>query len=259
MCDFPHEYGSEGDLISHDFEGLLDLNATEGKIIEGAYACFNEIGVRKTTMADIAAKADVSRATVYKYFSKKNDILKRICHLEMIKVNQVVRSQIKDDLTFAEKLTEALAISVQLSRENFYIDRIFRHDDFWETYHDRNSNLYEWHSEQWAGFLSRARKNGDLSSDIDDQMVTRWLSYCQQILMFTMEDLAQSADGMRHFIRRFMVTPILGRTPPAPTDHTDTQNRSKDDENATLRAIVLDQALEIFNLKNGKCRAPTAD
>ena len=235
-----------------DFEDRFDLNATESKIIAGAYACFHDIGVRKTTMGDVATRADVSRATVYKYFSKKNEILKRICHLEMIKVNQEVRERVPAELGFADKLTEALAISVEISKENHSIDRIFRQDDFWENGENRGSALFEWHSSQWAGMLARARGCGELAADLDDRLIARWLANCQQILMLTYDDISRSDYGMRPFIRRFMVAPILSMAAcPAPGGG-ESHDHTVEEENVALRAIVLEQALEIFNLKNGR-------
>lgn len=242
-------------ILERDFENPHDVNATEGKIVEGAYACFKSLGVRKTTMADIATEANVSRATVYKYFSKKNDILKRICHLEMIKVNQVVRERVPSELSFADKLTEALAISVEISKDNYYIDRIFRQDDFWENEENRGSALFEWHSSQWMSLLTRARKRGEIATDLDEKRVTRWLSYCQQTLMLTFDDITHSDFGMRDLIRRFMVQPILAAALPASVDGEQPIYRNPEDENAALRAIVLDQALEIFNLKNARASA----
>lgn len=49
--------------------------ATRRAIVRAARACFLSNGVAKTTFDDIAARAGVSRATVYLYFSSKEHLL----------------------------------------------------------------------------------------------------------------------------------------------------------------------------------------
>lgn len=49
--------------------------STRRRIIESASALFRELGVRRTTMEDIAERAGVSRATLYVYATSKEDIV----------------------------------------------------------------------------------------------------------------------------------------------------------------------------------------
>ena len=51
------------------------MTDTEQKIIDSAIQAFLRYGARKTSMADIAAGAGVSRQTVYDQFGSKNDII----------------------------------------------------------------------------------------------------------------------------------------------------------------------------------------
>ncbi|WP_422375500.1 TetR/AcrR family transcriptional regulator [Roseibium sp.] len=51
------------------------MSETEKKIIEAAIRVFVRYGARKTTMADIASEADVSRQTLYASFGGKDDLI----------------------------------------------------------------------------------------------------------------------------------------------------------------------------------------
>jgi len=53
----------------------LQKEATRRAIIRAARACFLTSGVAKTSFDDIAARAGVSRATVYLYYSSKEHLL----------------------------------------------------------------------------------------------------------------------------------------------------------------------------------------
>lgn len=48
------------------------------RILDAAYACFVRHGVRRTTMDDIAAAAEMSRPAVYQYVQNKDDAFRRL-------------------------------------------------------------------------------------------------------------------------------------------------------------------------------------
>jgi TetR/AcrR family transcriptional regulator len=48
------------------------------RILDAAYACFVRHGVRRTTMDDIAAAAEMSRPAVYQYVRNKDDAFRRL-------------------------------------------------------------------------------------------------------------------------------------------------------------------------------------
>ena len=54
---------------------LSHATDTRELIVESAYACFRRHGLQKTTIVDIAKAANVSRSTIYEYFSDKGAIL----------------------------------------------------------------------------------------------------------------------------------------------------------------------------------------
>lgn len=50
------------------------MNKKEEKILNAAIKLFLDQGVKKTTMDDIAARANVSKVTIYKYFTDKDTL-----------------------------------------------------------------------------------------------------------------------------------------------------------------------------------------
>ena len=84
----------------------------ESRVITAAYACFERFGISKTTVEDIARGAKLSRQTIYRYFSGKDDILDTICCQEAERINLVVRNKIKRNSDFASILTDALFIII---------------------------------------------------------------------------------------------------------------------------------------------------
>lgn len=53
----------------------FDTDAARERLINAAEACFLRYGVMKTTVEDVAAFANVSRATVYRYFAGRDELI----------------------------------------------------------------------------------------------------------------------------------------------------------------------------------------
>ena len=51
--------------------------AMEQRLYDAAISLFCELGYQKTTLTDIAAEAEVSTRTLYKYFPTKESILRK--------------------------------------------------------------------------------------------------------------------------------------------------------------------------------------
>lgn len=71
-------------------------DARPGEVIEAALACFAERGFAATKLDDIAAKAGVSKGTVYLYFPSKEELFKA-----------VIRETVLPNLVRAEALLDS--------------------------------------------------------------------------------------------------------------------------------------------------------
>jgi AcrR family transcriptional regulator len=54
----------------------------EDRILEGAARCFTDVGVRKTTVAEIAAAAGITKPTFYRRFTDKSDVVEALVRRE---------------------------------------------------------------------------------------------------------------------------------------------------------------------------------
>jgi AcrR family transcriptional regulator len=61
----------------------LEIRASvEERILEGAARCFTEVGVRKTTVAEIAAAAGITKPTFYRRFADKAEVVDALVRRE---------------------------------------------------------------------------------------------------------------------------------------------------------------------------------
>jgi len=57
---------------------MMSTSSTRNRLLEGALEQFNRHGFAKTAMADIAEAAGISRTSLYKHFSNKEDVFKAL-------------------------------------------------------------------------------------------------------------------------------------------------------------------------------------
>lgn len=77
-------------------------------IVDAAAEIFHRKGYRGTTLDDIAAEVDLTKATMYHYFSSKAEILDAICDLAMSAGEQAIYSGVEGPGDAAERLRSAL-------------------------------------------------------------------------------------------------------------------------------------------------------
>ncbi|HEY3669616.1 MAG TPA: TetR/AcrR family transcriptional regulator [Acidimicrobiia bacterium] len=53
----------------------MDEDSTRTRILDAALQCFKQLGIEKTSLLDVARTADLSRGTVYRYFSDRQALI----------------------------------------------------------------------------------------------------------------------------------------------------------------------------------------
>jgi TetR/AcrR family transcriptional regulator len=85
------------------------------RILDAAYACFTRHGIRRTTMDDIAAAADMSRPAVYQYVRNKDDAFRRLAARLFDDCLVAAREGADTDGPLAERLHRILAVKLELT------------------------------------------------------------------------------------------------------------------------------------------------
>jgi AcrR family transcriptional regulator len=89
---------------------MATINRSRSAILSGAKIVITEVGSYESNMNDIAARAEVSRATVYNHFSDKEEMMLSLLESEIYRLFEVgKRAPTKRDALYA--------ISVEISRD----------------------------------------------------------------------------------------------------------------------------------------------
>jgi AcrR family transcriptional regulator len=83
------------------------------KLIAAARACYAKQAIEKTTMADIAARAKVARATLYRHFPNREAVLMAVFREETRDFLDLFRSKVGEAESFCEFLLDYLVFTLK--------------------------------------------------------------------------------------------------------------------------------------------------
>lgn len=81
-------------------------------ILAAASACVLDVGLRRTTLADVARRAGVSRMTVYRQYGDLSSIVSELLTAELLGIIDGARQEVGDLPTARERLVEAGVLTV---------------------------------------------------------------------------------------------------------------------------------------------------
>jgi len=98
--------------------------ATQARILDAAFACAGRIGLVRTTMAEVAREARLSRQTVYRYFPSKHDLFMAL----VIREEEVLMTQVRSAIAPHRELRPAVEASfrtiLRAMRAHPLLDRV---------------------------------------------------------------------------------------------------------------------------------------
>lgn len=158
------------------------------KVIQTAVDEFSGLGFENANINVIAKKAGISIGLMYKYFETKEDLFILCLEEAISELHAVIEAVLQSDdkiLVRAEKLIRA--IQQTSGRESRYVklyNEITKMSDGKQVryYADRIEGISY---EAYAGFLKRAKEEGDIRSDLDERMFAFFFDSLLMTLQFS--------------------------------------------------------------------------
>ncbi len=97
-------------------DNLIKFN--KDNILSAAKELFNTKGIEKTTMDDIAKKAEYSKSTVYVYFKSKDEIYNHIIYENMCYIKDIILKSINKNKTFEKQFYAICSSLVKFQKDN---------------------------------------------------------------------------------------------------------------------------------------------
>lgn len=115
------ETGESKTLLERAFSDAVDRiddNEATARVLDAAYEQFCRMGIRRSTMEDVAKRAGVSRITVYRRFANKDTLVEHVVRREFRRYFDQFLLDIRQARTLAERLELGFAGSLRAIRRN---------------------------------------------------------------------------------------------------------------------------------------------
>ena len=192
-----------------------DVTAARERLIDAAEACIDRFGLGKTTVEDIASEAKVSRATIYRYFDNRDELILAV----------VLRSLSRSDdggldRHFAGVTTPEGFASGMVDAMVQLLDRL-RHDPKLEVLLNRDTGgvsasisgaseaLFSIVLDDWWPSMTLARQDGLLRADLDVDELSEWVLRCVLSLLTVEGPRHHTAQDERRLLATFLAPALV--------------------------------------------------
>jgi len=105
-----------------------DLSPQAARVLDAARTCISRVGLTKTTLDDVAREAGCARATVYRCFDNKQQLLTALVLREAGHLHDLVVAEAEHTDSLADAITAAVVTSVDALRGNPALAFICAHE-----------------------------------------------------------------------------------------------------------------------------------
>jgi AcrR family transcriptional regulator len=186
---------------------LADTDTRE-VIISAAFTCFRTMGLRKTTMVDIAKTAEVSRSTVYEYFRDKESVVEACAESASQRFYRNMAKAIDREggSTLEDKLVRA-AVFVTQALQVVEHEPYFDTDEVSVMMTKNAATLLGECADFFAPYLAAARLTGEVRGDLDVPAAAEWFARMLFSLFTTPSPRlgANNDEAVADFVRPFVV------------------------------------------------------
>ena len=183
------------------------------RVLDATLSLFLDFGLKRTTMDDVARRAGLGRATVYRCYSDKNSLVQAVILRECTRSNQEIETQLGLIESAEERFVEGFVLVVQTARQHPLVARLFDIESEWLlpylTLHA--AKLLDWGRVYVTRHVQALQKEG-LLQDINVEDAAELLIRLLQSLALTPGSLvsAQDEDSLRRYTKDFLL-PLLAR------------------------------------------------
>lgn len=134
-------------------------------LVDTALALFLRYGLKRVTVSEVCAEADVSKVTFYKHFSNKVDLAKRVIEVLSDRILERIDEITSMDVPLPDKVKLLVDERVRMAREwspNFIDDLYHADEELAELFAERAARSRQ----RYVDFLRDAQASGEMRAEI---------------------------------------------------------------------------------------------
>lgn len=178
------------------------------EIVSAARRCFQQWGLAKTTMDDIAKDVGIARPNLYRYFPNKAAVASAVSAAESERINAYRRARIPVEGPTEEVIIRSVVMGIELAMADDYLVDLMTRDNrdlVPATIEADDARL-----DYWQPIFEHGRARGELRADTTDDDLLRWLSSTQLHFLIN-PDLYPTIDEIARDVRMFVVPAMISR------------------------------------------------
>ncbi|SMC64949.1 TetR/AcrR family transcriptional regulator [Kibdelosporangium aridum] len=189
-----------------------DSDEITTRVLDGAYEQFCRMGIRRSTMEDVARRAGVSRITVYRRFTTKDALVEQVVRREFRRYFDQFLIDIEQAKTLADRVVLGFVSSLQAIRRNPLIGGLLaiEPDVLLPSMMSDDGRTLATVQRFVAGQLRREQHAGNLASDVDVELAAEMMARVSASFLLMPSHVVDLDDDeqLRTVARRFLV-PML--------------------------------------------------
>jgi AcrR family transcriptional regulator len=159
-----------------------DSTAARLRLIEAADACIDRFGLAKTTLEDVAAEANVSRQTIYRYFADRDELLLEALLLELERAEldrsfDVPVETITTPADVGALIVESVVRTIETIRETPKLAQLLASeaDSVRATLSGAAEALFAYHERELRPWFEMAQHAGLMRPELDLAEAAEWV------------------------------------------------------------------------------------
>lgn len=151
--------------------------AARERLIDAAEACFRRYGLMKTTVEDVASAAEVSRATVYRYFADRDELILGVLLREAERFLERLRRRVAEQPDLGQALIAGVLYTMKSVNSDENLALLFAPEAVGTTsaIAGASAALFSITGDFLRPIFEAARARGELRPDIDIDDASEWL------------------------------------------------------------------------------------
>lgn len=192
-------------------EAPTDSDEARERLIDAAEACFERYGVMKTTVEDVATEARVSRATVYRYFEGRDELLLGVLMREGRRFLDRLADIFTNEPNFGVALVEGTIFTIAAIREDDKLALLFTPDAAGTTGSVAGSSeaIFALTADFMRPFIEAATASGQLRPGLDVDETSEWT--LRTVLSFLMVQGPTERDefAVRQYLNTYLLPAVM--------------------------------------------------
>jgi AcrR family transcriptional regulator len=196
-----------------------DSDEITTRVLDSAYEQFCRMGIRRSTMEDVAKRAGVSRITVYRRFATKDALVEQVIRREFRRYFDQFLVDIEQARTLADRVVLGFVSSLQAIRRNPLIGGLMdvEPDVLVPSMIGDEGRTLATVQRFVAGQLRREQHAGNLATEVDVELVAEMMARVSASFLLVPSHVVDIDDDaqLRALAWQFLV-PMLDSPPGAP-------------------------------------------